>query len=248
MRVVPFDGGGAERGLEVFGIDQILPGGFVAFAVVGQAELPRDIADQFAAVRVAGEFTALIGERERFDRVAIALFVVLGHGKKELPFFIPQSGLQAPLQTVGRGTEFFGRRAIAGQLRDPRDGHRVGPHVAVERRAVTGAAAQNVRSLAAGDIELHAVVVADLPEHAHLGYELPLFPGGEVPHQIGQQVPGELGVVLHQMHRPDRVGQPGAVVARLSARSAKPVPRIVLGHARAGEANGPRTTDGRQGN
>ena len=57
------------------------------------------------------------------------------------------------------------------------------------------------------------------------------LPGIVILDQVSEQVLGEFHVALRQVHRPDRIGQPGAVTARLRARRAEPVAGIILGIA-----------------
>ena len=77
--------------------------------------------------------------------------------------------------------------------------------------------------MATVDIELHSVVVAALPEHAHLIDPLPRAPGFVVFLEIGKQVDEEGFVGMNVIDGDRAIGEPRGVVAWLGARSAKPV-------------------------
>ena len=76
---MPLHGCRAKRSGKVLRVHQELPRRLVA--LVRQVELPRDITDQLAAVRVPGVETRLVGERLRPDAV---LFIVRELVVKEL--------------------------------------------------------------------------------------------------------------------------------------------------------------------
>lgn len=64
-----FGGGGAERGLEAFGVHELLPGDFVASALFGQVKIPGREAVQFSRVDLSGVFSA----RQRLEELGLVV-------------------------------------------------------------------------------------------------------------------------------------------------------------------------------
>src|SRR5262249_42081535 len=119
--------------------------------------------------------------------------------------------------------------------------------------AIAGSAPNGVLGLPAVDVDLHAVVVARLPEHADVAYKVPLLPAGVVLNEVRKQVLREALVGVYEMDGPHGVGEPGAVATRLRALGAEPVAGVVACELRVPqpahlvELMPRRTTDGAVG-
>jgi len=200
---------------------------------VGEPEAPRHVAGFLAAVLVAGELSALVNEGVFHHLVAVLVFLVVAeHGEEELALRIPEFFLHLLLQ-LGGGAGVVDRPVdVAGEFGNLGEGPRVGPHVAVEAGAIARGAREDVLGLAAGNLELHPVVVAHLPEHSRLGNPRLARPGLEVLLQVGPEVGEESLVRVHEVGGPGRVRHPGRVAARLRAGSAKPIAGEVAAVAR----------------
>ena len=206
-RVVSFGGGRAEGRLEILRIHEELPRGFLAR--VWQVEGPGDVPVEFAPVGAAGELPALVGQGVRLDDVAFLVgFLARGHREKELPFRIPQLLLHEGFQGGCLFAVAGGFVGIACHLGDFGEGVQVGPHVGIERGAEGVVAAVDVFGLAAVDVELHAVGVSGLPEHAHLIDPLPPPPGLVVFLEVGKKVDEEGLIRMDVIDGDGAVGEP----------------------------------------
>ena len=241
-RVVALQRRGAEVGEEEVRIHEELPGPFVALAARGHVELPRDVADQLAAGVAAGEAARLVDLRVGLHGMAVGGLVIAEGNEEESTPVVPEHLLHPIAEPVSLGAMLRGAGGIAGELVDVGEAVEVGPLIGVEARAVARSAPQDVFRLAAGDVELHAVVMADLPEELlrrHIVRLPPAFGVGFEPRdQIGREhVPrrtasGRIepwGRGMHQMHGPDAVREPRAVVAGLGPLRIEPIAGVVAG-------------------
>ena len=89
--------------------------------------------------------------------------------------------------------------------------------------------------MATVDIELHSVVVAALPEHAHLIDPVPRAPSFVVFLEIGKQVDEEGFVGMNVIDGDRAIGEPRGVVAWLGTRGAEPVVQEVASEFRVFE-------------
>ena len=206
-RVVSFGGGRPEGRLEILGVHEELPRGLLAW--VRQVEGPGDVTVELAPVGAAGELPALVGQGVRFDDVTFLVdFLARGHREKELPLRIPQLLLHEGLQGGCLFTVAGGFVGITCHLGDFGEGVQVGPHVGIERGAEGAVAAEDVFGLAAVDVELHAVVVSGLPEHAHVIDPLPPPPGLVVFLEVGKKVDEEGLIRVYVVDGDRAVGEP----------------------------------------
>ena len=103
------------------------------------------------------------------DSVTFSVFLIVPeHREKEFAPGVPELLLHGVLQGSGLLLIAGGSVMVTEEVGHPCESLEVSPHVAVETGAVTWSPRENIFRLTAGDIELHAVVMADLPEHAGL--------------------------------------------------------------------------------
>jgi len=131
-----FGGCRTERRIEAFRIHQLLPGDFVAFAAVGQIEIPRGVAVKLADID-KGVFVAW----QRLEKSGMV---------------IPEFPLDERFDLLRLGLVLLGDIDATGKAGDLCDGDRIAVHVGIDRGAFARAA----------DGDLHAVAVVDLPEQA----------------------------------------------------------------------------------
>ncbi len=157
------------------GVGELGPGGFVAFVLIGQFEVPGGEANFFAE---AGE-------------IAIGPLLL-----EELGVGVPKriSCMDGFFDGGGIWFAYFGCKVgLPGELCDFGDGQGVAVHVAAD-----GGAARKSAWRAAVDGIFHGVLGFFLPVEAARG-EVSFFPFGVVAEKIGEEVGDENFVVIHQV-------------------------------------------------
>src|SRR6185503_12862780 len=165
---------------EIRRIHQVAPGALEAPSRVGQMELPGDVADQLAAMRVAGERSRIVRSCERANAQAVRRWsagvggrtaddrtlVVRELVQEEFAALVPELVLHASLDERGPIREFARGDGVAEDERRARDGACVRVHVAVEGGTKSFGAFVDVTRQTAVDVALHAVVQPVPAEHA----------------------------------------------------------------------------------
>ncbi len=165
--VVSLYGDGTEVREKIGRIHEEFPGLLVSW--VREVKGPGDIPGFFPAMGASGKFTGFIDPGVFLDAVTFSVFLIVPeHREKEFAPGVPEFLLHGILQGSGLLLIAGGSVMVAEEVGYLRESLKVGPHVAVKTWTIAWSSRENVFCLAAGNIEFHAVVMADLPKHAGL--------------------------------------------------------------------------------